>query len=109
MSNFIISAQPVLIPLTSPECAQGGGMTTWTETTQSGDYGRRYGREVPGVGRIWVVQYPATLERAGCWQAYRQSDTGSKRIGTVHGFTSKQAAMDAADAWAQGEEKAVRA
>lgn len=83
-------------------------MTTWTETTQAGDYGRRYERIQDGM-RVWLVQYPATLERAGFWQAYRQSDTGSKRIGTLHGFTSKQAAMDAADSWAQGEEKAVRA
>lgn len=80
-----------------------GDMTTWTETTQSDDYGQRFGRDVAGVGRIWVVQYPATLDRAGFWQAYRQSETGSKRIGTVHGFTSAQAAKSAADAWAMGE------
>lgn len=78
-------------------------MTTWTEITQAGDYGHRYGREVPGVGRIWVVQYPATLDRAGFWQAYRESSSGSKRIGTIHGFTSAEAAMDAADSWATCE------
>lgn len=78
-------------------------MSAWTEITQADDYGQRFAREIPEVGRVWVNEYPATLERAAFWQAYHQSPTGSKRIGTIYGFTSSKAAMAAADAWAHVE------